>query len=175
MAAMGLAALFRFLDEDFLSALDKLTLKSPGIDSTFYYLTKAELYRIRKNSNKEYAYFDSARIALQKIVNAQPDEAYFRSFLGIALAATGHKKEAIKEGKTAIKLLPVTKDAWEGSDLLWLLAEIYVITGEYKSAIDQIEEALAIPSIMSRKSIKIDELWYPLYDDPRFQNIINTE
>ena len=52
------------------------------------------------------------------------------------------------------------------------LARIYVLTGDYDAAIDPLEHALSVPSIISVPLLRFDPLWDPLRDHPRFQRII---
>src|SRR5207248_389916 len=59
--------------------------------------------------------FAKARTTLAKQVKEQPDYAGAWSLLGRIDAALGHKEEAIREGRRACELLPLSKDAWYGS------------------------------------------------------------
>jgi hypothetical protein len=71
-----------------------------------------------------------------------------------------------------VVLLPVTKDAWEGTDLQHLLARIYVLVGEPEKAIDQLESLLKIPTFLSPGWLKIDPNFDPLRSNPRFQRLV---
>src|SRR5438105_5390837 len=70
------------------------------------------------------AAFTSARIEAAKLVAKQPEYAHALCVLGMADAVLGHKKDAIREGRRAVELLPVTKDAIIGSRLVQNLALI---------------------------------------------------
>ena len=49
-------------------------------------------------------------------------------------------------------MMPLSKDAVIGEQLLRYLAEIYMMCGEYEAAIDQLETLLSVPGYMSRPS-----------------------
>jgi hypothetical protein len=52
------------------------------------------------------------------------------------------------------------------------LAEIYTIIGNQDDAIDQLELLLSMPSEVSVAYLKIDSMFDPLRDNPRFQKMI---
>jgi serine/threonine protein kinase/Flp pilus assembly protein TadD len=127
------------------------------------YMKKPELARIS---------FDSARIVLEKEMKKQPDDSRIHSSLGIVHAALGRKEEAINQGKRAVELYPVSKDAVFGSQPVLALAHIYVIVGEYDLAIDKIEYLISIPSYISVPMLKLDPMWDPLRQHPKFQRLL---
>jgi TolB-like protein/Flp pilus assembly protein TadD len=127
------------------------------------YLKKPELARIS---------FDSARILLEKEMKKQPDDPRIHSSLGIVYAALGRKEEAVREGKRALELYPVSKDALLGPNRVEDLAHIYVILGEYDIAIDNLEYLLSIPSYISVPLLKLAPKWDPLRQHPKFQGLL---
>ena len=104
----------------------------------------------------------------------EPDDARLHSALGIAYAGLGDKQEAIREGKLAVDLLPVGKDAMRGICRVVDLARIYVMVGEFDLAINQIESLLSIPSELSIDLLGLDPAWNPLHNHPRFKKLIET-
>jgi len=83
---------------------------------------------------KAHAAFTAARAIETKIVRDQPDYAPAWSRLGLIDAGLGRKEDAIREGRRACELLPVTKDAMDGPSYITNLAMIYAWTGEKDSA-----------------------------------------
>jgi len=167
------------LDEDYQAALNRLigtaAFTDPyGLNDTIsYFVTKAGVYGLLKRSKSELACYDSARIILEKKVQSRPGDGPFHSFLGIAYAGLGRKEEAIREGKRGMELLPVSTDALDGPGLVQSLAQIYVMVGDYDSAIDQLEYLLSIPSQnISIPYLRIDPTWAPLRNHPRFQKLL---
>jgi len=57
------------------------------------------------------ASYDSARVILESWLQENPDDSRAHSALGIALAGLGREAEAVREGRTAVDLLPLSKDA----------------------------------------------------------------
>ena len=80
--------------------------------------------------------------------------------------------QSIREGKKAVELLPISKDAIGGTEPVGMLAEIYTTVGEYEAAIDQLEILLSIPSSISVPLLRVDPFWDPLRDHPRFQGLL---
>lgn len=163
---------FRFLGDEFDRALDGLSLVSSNADSSSYYLAKAELYGRAGMPGRRLAYYDSARVVLEGLIAAAPTEALYHAGLGIAYAGVGRSEDAIEHGRRAQELQPVAEDVWDGTDYLWLMAEILVMTGQYETAVDEIENALEYPGIMSKPWIRAEAIWDPLRELPRFRALV---
>jgi tetratricopeptide (TPR) repeat protein len=132
-----------------------------------------EVYQLLNEPELARSSFDSARILLEKRIREHPDNPSFRSFLGLAYGGLGRKEEAVREGKLAVELYPVSKDAMSGPDYVDFLAEIYVMVGEYDAALDQIEYLLSIPYWeLSGPLLQIDPTWDPLREHPRFKRLL---
>ena len=121
------------------------------------------------------AAYDSARNILESKIQERPEDARFHSSLGIAYAGLGRKQDAIREGKLAVELLPVTKEAWKGLYRIEDLARIYVMVGEHDLAINKLEKLLSIPSELSIPLLQLDPAWNPLRDHPRFKKLIESK
>ena len=177
-AGIGAAASFavtpRFLltaDPAHQPAVERLTV-AEFVDSVGYYDLKAELYQTEGRSQQERAYLDSARTVLESHVQAQPNEANFHSQLGLIYARLGRKADGVREGETAIRLLPVSKEAYRGANLLTALAMIYATVGRRAEAVDRLQYLLSIPSEISRGVLRNDPRWAMLRGDPRFERLI---
>jgi len=140
-------------------------------DTAIYFLTKAKVFKLTKQTQLELACYDSARIILEKELKASPNE-FSHSLLGLAYAGLGRKEEAILEGRKAVEMRPISKDAFYGVDLAQRLAEIYVLVGEYDFALEQLELLLSLPGSLSMPLLRIDPTWAPLRNHPRFQKLI---
>ncbi|MHC4507874.1 MAG: protein kinase domain-containing protein [Planctomycetota bacterium] len=163
-------------DGNYQEALDRLSLKSQDIDNQYYFIPNAlryaRIYRYMGNNQKAKEYYEQARDILKSKIADDPNDARFHSSLGIAYAALGRKEDALREGKLAVELLPVTKEAMRGLWRVEELARIYVMVGEYDKAIDQLEDLLPRPGWMSIPLLRLDPAWGPLRDHPRFQKLV---
>ena len=172
-------AVLDVLDGDYQTALDRLPELTAfrdvsGFNDTIsYFLTKARIYGLLNRPQQELIYYDSARIILENKVQSRPSDELFHSYLGIAYAGLGRREEAIREGKKGVELLPVSKDAIDAPTFVQNLAQIYVMTGDYDSALDQLEYLLSIPTHdISIPYLRIDPTWAPLRSHPRFQKLL---
>ena len=118
------------------------------------------------------AAFTNARTDAAKLVAEQPDYAEAHCVLGMADAALGNKEDAISEGRRAVELLPVTKDAMGCAMLVRNLAIIYAWTGEKDLAFEQLAIAASLPGSFSYGQLKLLPFWDPLRGDPRFEKIV---
>ena len=128
--------------------------------------------RARGDDMAARAAFASARFQIEKIVLEQPNYAEALCVLGLVDAGIGRKEEAIREGRRAVELLPVTKDAINGALLIEFLAVIYAWTGEKDRALEQLALAARIPSDVSYGQLCLHPYWDPLRGDPRFEKIV---
>jgi tetratricopeptide (TPR) repeat protein len=116
--------------------------------------------------------FTAARTEVQKAIDKQPDYPEALSLLGIINAGLGRKEEAIRQGRRACELVPITKDALVGVDFAIHLAQIYAWTGEKDLAIEQIEMVQRFPNPLSYGLLKLHPHWDSLRGHPRFEKIV---
>jgi serine/threonine-protein kinase len=128
--------------------------------------------RMRGDQQAARDAFTRARTELEKIVHDQPDYAEALSALGVVDSALGNKEDAIREGRRAVELMPVDKNAIEGALLIKYLAVIYAWTGEKDRAFKRLEKAAKLPSYLSYGQLRLDPIWNPLRGDPRFDKIV---
>jgi eukaryotic-like serine/threonine-protein kinase len=152
-------------------AVERLALPEFA-DTIGYYSLKAELYAAQQRPRLERAYLDSSVAVLESKIQTQPDEASFHSQLGIVYAQLGRKTEAVREGETAVHLLPVSKEAYRGASLLVGLAVIYARVGMRAEAVERLDYLLSIPSLVSKAGLRTDPRWAPLRGYPPFERII---
>jgi tetratricopeptide (TPR) repeat protein len=116
--------------------------------------------------------YEEATSVLEVEVEKHPDDPRYRSSLGVAYAASGRTDDAVREGKLAMELLPVSKDALYGIPYIIDLAHIYTLAGDFPNALDTIEDILSSPSSLSVPLLEADPRWNPLRDNPGFQRIL---
>jgi TolB-like protein/tetratricopeptide (TPR) repeat protein len=171
--------LLELYDRNYEEALRYLSLeKSEAFQNQFYFIPRyqyfALIYGLMDNSKLKYAYYDSCRLMVQDKLITAPDDSRLYSALGIAYAGLGMKKEAIEAGEKAVELLPVSKEAFRGTNRVEDLARIYVMTGEYEKALEQIKLLLSIPGMLSANLLRLDPVWEPLANNPEFIKLLET-
>ena len=116
--------------------------------------------------------FTEARAEVERTVRERPDEGPPLCMLGLIDAGLGRKEEAIREGRRASELTPVTKDAINGANIMQFLGVIYAWTGEKDLAIEQIAATLKVPTPLSYGHLRLHPFWDPLRGDPRFEKLV---
>jgi len=128
--------------------------------------------QFRGDKAAAHAAFTNMRAEAAKMVAEQPNYAEGLCVLGMADAALGNKEDAIREGRHAVELLPVTKDAIMGPLSVKYLALIYAWTGEKDLAFEQLTIAAKLPCTLSYGELRLHPFWDPLRGDPRFEKIV---
>src|SRR5438093_11638199 len=114
----------------------------------------------------------AARAEQEKIVQAQPNYGLALCVLGLIDAGLGRKEEALREGRRAVELLPVEKDALNGIAMVKYLAMIAAWAGDKDLACEQLATTSTRPAPVSYGEMKLMPFWDPLRGDPRFEKIV---
>jgi serine/threonine protein kinase len=128
--------------------------------------------RVRGDAAAAESAFTVARTQQLELVHAQPDYGPTLCMLGLIDAALGRKDEALREGRRAIEVLPVTRDALNGPHMIEFFAMICAWVDEKDLAFQQLELALQLPGWISYGHLRLYPVWDPLRNDPRFEKII---
>jgi TolB-like protein/Flp pilus assembly protein TadD len=142
-----------------------------GVNYPYVYW-EGVIARCQGDSTKARSAFTAARREVEKTVERQPDFAAALSLLGMIDAGLEQKEDALREGRRACELLPISKDAIDGGVLAINLAQIYAWSGEKDHAIEQIAAIQRIPNILSYGLLKLHPYWDSLRGDPRFEKIV---
>ena len=132
------------------------------------------LARMKGDAAAAHAAFTTARIAQERIVQAQPEYGPAISVLGMIDAGLGRKEDALREGRRGVELLPVAKDSINGPLMISNLAIIAAWTGEKDLALEQLRIATQLPGGPPYGILKLFPLWDPLRGDPRFEQIVES-
>ncbi len=119
-----------------------------------------------------HAAADSARRDLEARLLEQPDDPRMRSSLGRAYALLGNKEAAIREGRRAVELEPISKDAVDGTYFVLNLGYTYARLGDVDGAVEQFERYLSVPAPGSIAFILADPSVDHVRDHPRFQALL---
>ena len=151
-------------------------LQAKVISSQNFYTPKeifaGRIFGYLGDVRQERASYDAARLSLERDLQSHPDDTRIMSSLGMAYAGIGRNEDAVKMGKKAVELLPVTREALIGTNRLEDLAIIYTMVGNADEAVNTLDRLLSIPSWMSASMLRVDPVWKPLRNNPRFQKLI---
>ncbi len=172
--------LYRIVASEYPDVLKSRRLEAAGMDSTEYYLARAELSRQMQEPQRARVYYDSARAVLEPRIADRTDYVvpdtlpppFHLTLLGHAYAGLGRAPEAMRYGEREVEIRRPLDDAYYGPRRVASLADIYVMVGEYEAAIDELEYLLSIPSLKSANLLRVDPLYEPLRDHPRFQALL---
>ena len=130
------------------------------------------LARMTKHEGKARSAFTAARAEQEKTVQAEPYYGPPLCVLGLIDAGLGRKEEALREGRRAVELLPVEKDAINGPLMIEYLAMIAAWVGDKDLACEKLAIAVRAPSTVSYGQLKLLPFWDPLRGDPRFEKVV---
>jgi TolB-like protein/Flp pilus assembly protein TadD len=134
---------------------------------------------VRNDAARAQQEFETARPALEDLVNKSPQDGIRHGQLGFLYALMGRKDDALREGQLGAELTPASKDIINGGTVQGFLALIYARNGDADHAIELIGRLLTTPFAVDYcdDSITLSDLrtrweWDPLRKDPRFQKIL---
>ena len=133
------------------------------------------LARAMHDEGRAQKAFAAARVEQEQLVQQQKDYGPPVCVLGLIDAALGNKEAALREGRRAMELLPVEKDAVEGQAAVTYFVIIAAWVGEKDLALQQL--AAVAPTYgaaiaTSYGMLKLFPFWDPLRGDPRFEQIV---
>ena len=151
------AMVLRIFADHFDDAIQRRSLDDPA-DSVAYYFAKGDAAGRNLGAAEAEAYYDSARVVLERrLENSQYADRTMRN-LGLAYARSGRAEDA----RRIAGGLPVQP----------IVAEIYLLLGDYDDAVDRLEQLSEVNQAVSVPMLRIDPLWDPLRDHPRFQALL---
>jgi TolB-like protein/class 3 adenylate cyclase/Tfp pilus assembly protein PilF len=128
--------------------------------------------RIRGDAAAARAAFATARAQQEELVRAQPNYAPAVCVLGLIDAGLGRKEDVLREGRRAVELLPVAKDAVNGTHMIEYFAIIAAWCGEKDLALEQLATATRLPGWISYGYLQLHPFWDPLRGDPCFEKLV---
>jgi TolB-like protein/Flp pilus assembly protein TadD len=116
--------------------------------------------------------FEEAGCVVEVDLAQWPDDVKTIMMLALIHAALGRKEDALREGRRAVELLPISKDAYDGPILATNLAAIYARMGERDLALDQLATLVEVPNGPTLGTLRAEPEWDTLRGDPRFEKIV---
>ena len=129
--------------------------------------------RMTQDDAEAHAAFALSHTEQEKLVAAHPDDAGALCILGLINAGLGRNEEALREGRRALELLPVQKDAIGGKHIIVCLAKVAAWVGDKDLACEQLARASRLPGgSITYGELKLMPWWDPLRGDPCFEKIV---
>ncbi len=116
--------------------------------------------------------FVKARASVTADLLQWPGDAKTNMMLALVDAALGRKDDAMKEGRRAAELLPVSVDAFDGPIIATNLAVVYTQVGEHKLAFEELTSVREVANGPTRGMLRVEPEWEPLRADPRFEELL---
>jgi TolB-like protein/Tfp pilus assembly protein PilF len=117
--------------------------------------------------------FLRAKQDAERLLKQNPGQANAIATVAETQAWLGEKDAALAGIKQAQQIVPVSKDAFGGMEIMQMAAEIYTILGDNDKALTTLDEMLQKPSPMTVQGLKMNPMWDPLRKDPRFQALLD--
>jgi len=151
---------------------DDLLAGFPGALGGKYYLIGFARKALHDEPGARAAFL-KAKSAVEEQLKRNPDTVEAHIQLAKVLAYLNEKDSALAEAQRATELLPESKDAFGGPEITGGVAEVYAILGDNDRAIEILDGLLSRPSAVTVQGLKVNPIWDPLRNDPRFQALID--
>jgi len=124
-----------------------------------------------------------ARSELESFLKEQPENFILIGDLALTNAGLGDKSVALALAERAMAAVPIEKDASAGTRPIEILARVTAQIGEPDRAIAALQKLLSIPGQgalaenvpLTPALLRLDPMFDPLRNDPRFQKLASTE
>jgi TolB-like protein/Flp pilus assembly protein TadD len=117
--------------------------------------------------------FEAAHSFVTGDLRQSPDDAKTVAMLGLIDAALGRRGDAIRHGRRAVELLPISRDAYDGPMLATNLAVIYAQSGESDLALSELTRLMSLPGGPTAGTLRAEPEWDALREDARFQELVS--
>jgi len=133
---------------------------------------KGLVARVQGNIDTAQHAFEEAGGVVEADLARWPDDVKTIMMLAFIHVALGQKEDALCEGRRAVGLLPISKDAYDGPILATNLAAIYAQVGERDLALEQLATLVEVPNGPTLGTLRVEPEWDSLRGDARFEKMI---
>lgn len=162
-AAGALAMLRRYKNEELVGNTGSLLPRS---------WFEGQIARALGDANRTKAALNAARAKIELKLRDDAESSFLHGTLSVIDAGLGQKEQALSEGRHAIELRPVSKDAVDGPVAVACLAMAYAWLGDANLAMDELTALARNPGGPDYGQLKFDPAWKDVRPDPRFQEML---
>ena len=135
-------------------------------------LYAAWAHQLRGDDVAAHAAFDSARVLLDSVLTALPNDWRVHAARGLAFVGLGRRQEGLREAGWLRQSVVYRVDAVLRPRLMEVRAMILAQVGEVDAALDEIEQLLAGPGFLSVHTLRLDPRWDPIREHRRFRALL---
>ena len=170
----GLLARYEWFDGRYERALALIQQMDPAgawLPANFRFpaaIAMGQVYESMGQQDRARNSFADALRALQAVAAQRPGD--YQAHAGIGLAAAGLRQAdlAVRHGRLAVELLPVSKNAVAAPVLAYLLSTVYARLGQHDEAFATLDGMFAAASFYSERWIERDPWFASLRSDPAY-------
>jgi serine/threonine protein kinase len=170
--SLGRRVVVKVLPPDLARRMASLAVPAEGPQRTGYLTSKLLLAVYQKDSSAIRRYADSIVRAVPPTLRGNFFDSELHAELSLAYAAKGDRSTALAEGRRAMEIVPLHRDAVRGASNLVISARAAVLAGAHDEAIVMLRQLLGIPSELSPAWLRVDPWFDPMRHDPRFVQLL---
>ena len=93
------------------------------------------------------------------------------------MAAEPKPQLQLEIGRKGMAMQPISEDPFEGPQREEQMAQIYALLGNADEALPILKRCIEVPSAtsISPALLRIDPIWDPIRNDPRFQELVSEK
>jgi TolB-like protein/tRNA A-37 threonylcarbamoyl transferase component Bud32 len=170
----GIASFQAFLDmlaRDFTGAIEGARRNRAGFEPWDYHQQVATAY-LFLGDERATVHADSARAIVREKLDETPDDIDLLQVMAFTEAVLGNAAEATRLAERVMELMPLSRDAIAGSDVLQTRMFVRIVNGQYDGSLDDMETLLSIPSMLTPAMLRLFPAFDGMRDMPRFQRLV---
>jgi serine/threonine-protein kinase len=94
------------------------------------------------------------------------------AFRGIAHALSGRRAEAVRDGRRALELLPISRDAVDAARVHVQTAAVFLLADDREGAFRVLDMLASVPSDLSSARLRLNPVYDSIRDDPRYKELL---
>ena len=170
----GLLARYEWFDGRYERALALIgDMEPPGawLPANFRFpaaVAKGQVDESMGQTARARAHFSEALESLLPTTSQRPDDYQTHAGIGLAAAGLGRADLAVRHGRRAVEILPLSVDAVAAPVLVYVLATIHARLGQHAEAFATLDRMFDAPGFYSERWVERDPWFASLRADPAF-------